>query len=70
MILIQSPLEQFEVVNLISLNAPVLGYLNLSLTNFSLYAILVFILVIGIHLLFRGPDFISNSLHNKLIPSS
>jgi len=68
--LIHSPLEQFEVVNLISLNAPILGYLNLSLTNFALYSILVFILVIGIHLIFKGPDFIENNNHNKLVPSS
>ena len=31
--LINSPLEQFEVTSLLGLNAPVLGYLNLSLTN-------------------------------------
>lgn len=70
MILIQSPLEQFEVVNLISFNAPLFGYLNLSLTNFSLYSILVFILVIGMHLLFRSSNFIGNNLDTKLIPSS
>jgi F-type H+-transporting ATPase subunit a len=70
MILIQSPLEQFEVCNLISVSAPVIGYLNLSLTNFSLYSILVFILVIGIHFLFKGPDFLETSFNTKLIPST
>jgi len=70
MILIQSPLEQFEVINLISFSAPLLGYLNISLTNFSLYSILVFILVIGIHLLFKGTNFVDFNLDTKLVPSS
>ena len=33
---VNSPLEQFEVTNLISINAPILGYLNISLTNLGL----------------------------------
>lgn len=32
-----SPLDQFEVRDLISLNAPVLGHLSISLTNIGLY---------------------------------
>lgn len=60
-----SPLEQFEVVSLISLNAPILGYLNLSLTNLALYSILIFILVTSIHLVFKG----TGSNNTKLIPS-
>lgn len=32
--IIMSPLSQFEVTSLIGLNAPILNYLNLSLTNF------------------------------------
>ena len=43
--LIHSPLEQFEVVNLISLNAPIFGYLNIALSNLALYTIIVFIKV-------------------------
>ena len=39
--LINSPLEQFEVLNLISINAPILGHLNIALTNLSLYTLLV-----------------------------
>jgi F-type H+-transporting ATPase subunit a len=43
-----SPLDQFEIRDLISLNAPVLGNLSLSLTNIGLYltlgGYLVFIL--------------------------
>ena len=32
-----SPLDQFEIRDLISLNAPILGNLSLSLTNIGLY---------------------------------
>lgn len=64
--LIFSPLEQFEVVNLISLNAPILGYLNLSLSNLGLYSIIIFILVISTHLVFKG----TGSNNTKLIPSN
>jgi F-type H+-transporting ATPase subunit a len=43
-----SPLDQFEIRDLISLNAPILGNLSLSLTNIGLYltlgGYLVFIL--------------------------
>jgi len=48
-LIINSPLEQFEVVNLIGLNAPILGYINLSITNLALYCLLVLSLVIGLH---------------------
>ena len=30
---INTPLEQFEVSSLLGFNAPILGYLNLTLTN-------------------------------------
>lgn len=46
-----SPLEQFEVTSLISLNLPVAGYINLSLTNLGLYAILTVFLVLGLHIM-------------------
>lgn len=49
--LIESPLEQFEVTNLISVNAPIFGYLNLTLSNLGLYSLLLFIISIGIHYL-------------------
>ena len=48
---INSPLEQFEVLNLISINAPIFGFLNLSLTNLGLYSILVLSLIFLIHFL-------------------
>ena len=56
-----SPLSQFEVTSLISLNAPIFGYLNLSLTNLALYTIFILFIVIGLH--FYGNN------ENNLIPS-
>ena len=37
---ISSPLDQFEIRNLLSINAPILGNLHISLTNIGLYLIL------------------------------
>lgn len=59
--LINSPLEQFEVLNLISINAPILGHFNLALTNISLYTLLVLSILIGFHILGNNDV--------KLIPS-
>ena len=58
---ISSPLEQFEVINLISINAPILGYLNLSLTNLGLYSLLVLTLIVFLHYILNN--------NNKIIPS-
>ena len=58
---INSPLEQFEVTNLIGINAPIFGYLNISLTNLGLYSILVLFLIIGLH--YAGNNEV------KLVPS-
>lgn len=58
---ILSPLSQFEVVSLIGLNAPVLSYINLSLTNLALYSCFIFLVVIGLH--FYGNN------ESNLIPS-
>jgi F-type H+-transporting ATPase subunit a len=44
-----SPLSQFEVLNLIGINAPILNYLNLSLTNLGLYTILTLFTIVGLH---------------------
>jgi len=60
-IIINSPLEQFEVINLISLNAPIFGHLNLAFTTLSLYTLLVLIILIGFNLLGNNDV--------KLIPS-
>ena len=37
--IINSPLEQFEVNSLLGVNAPILGYVNLSLTNYLFFVI-------------------------------
>lgn len=58
---INSPLEQFEVLNLISINAPIFGYLNISLTNLGLYSILVLSLIVSMHILWNN--------NSKLVPS-
>jgi F-type H+-transporting ATPase subunit a len=58
---VNSPLEQFEVTSLIGLNFPILGYLNLTLTNLALYSVLVLVLGITLHI-------VSNN-NLKLIPS-
>ena len=58
---ISSPLEQFEVINLISINAPIFGYLNISLTNLGLYSVLVLRLIILLHYMWNN--------NNKLVPS-
>jgi len=57
-----SPLDQFEVRNLLSLDAPILGNLSLSLTNIGLY------LTIGGYLVFVISLLSTNN--NKLIPNA
>ena len=61
LIFINSPLEQFEVTSLVGLNAPIFGYLNLTLTNLALYCFLVIFLVVSLHV-------IANN-NTKLVPS-
>jgi len=56
-----SPLEQFEITNLISIEAPLLAHLNLTLTNLGLYCILV--ISINILLFYSGIN------NQKLLPS-
>ena len=56
-----SPLDQFEVVNLIGINAPILGYINLSLTNLGVYSLLILSVIVSLH-------YFSNN-NNKIIPS-
>ena len=46
-----SPLDQFEIRNLVSLDAPVLGNLSISLTNIGLYLTIAGVLVFTISLL-------------------
>lgn len=57
-----SPLSQFEVTNLIGVNAPILGNIHLNLTNLSLYSIFVLLTILGLHL-YANND-------NKFIPNN
>nr|WBU10855.1 ATP synthase F0 subunit a [Malassezia vespertilionis] len=58
---INSPLEQFEVTSLISLDLPILGTFHFSLTNLGLYSLISVFLLITYHIL-------ANNEH-KLVPS-
>jgi len=48
---ITSPLDQFEIRNLLSLDAPVLANLHLSLTNIGLYLTMAGVIIFGISVL-------------------
>ena len=60
-LILNSPLEQFEVLNLLGLNAPIFGYLNITLTNLGFYSLFVFFLIISLH-------YMGNN-DTKLLPS-
>ena len=60
-IFINSPLEQFEVTSLLGLNAPIFGYLNLTITNLALYSGLILVLLVGL-------NYMANN-DTKLLPS-
>ena len=49
--IITSPLDQFEVRDLLSLDAPVLGNLHLSLTNIGLYLTIGTFLILSLNVL-------------------
>ena len=57
----KSPLEQFEVTNILSIQFPIFGYLTLTITNLALYSIIVITVTLGLHLLGNN--------ESKLIPS-
>jgi F-type H+-transporting ATPase subunit a len=61
-LIINSPLEQFEVTSLLGLNSPLLGYINFSLTNLALYSILILFLILSLHIMANN--------NNKLLPSN
>ncbi|PRD25170.1 UNVERIFIED_CONTAM: ATP synthase subunit a [Trichonephila clavipes] len=56
-----SPLDQFEVTSLITIQLPIIGYVNLSLTNLGLYTIITVYILLGFH-------FVANN-NKHLIPS-
>lgn len=58
---IYSPLEQFEVSSLISLDLPIFGQFHISLTNLGLYTIITIFLAIAFHAVAFN--------NHKLVPS-
>jgi hypothetical protein len=48
---IPSPLDQFEIRNLLSIDAPILGNLHLSLTNIGLYLTIGAFIVLTLNIL-------------------
>ena len=59
---ITSPLDQFEIRNLLSLDAPILGNISISLTNIGLYLTIAGYLVLLLNLIATNNDrIVSNS---------
>jgi len=50
-LIINSPLEQFEVSSLISIIAPIFGYINITLSNLGLYSLLILFIILSLHLI-------------------
>jgi F-type H+-transporting ATPase subunit a len=48
---ISSPLDQFEIRNLLSLDAPILANIHISLTNIGLYLIVGMLLILSLNIL-------------------
>lgn len=48
---IASPLDQFEIRNLLSLNAPIIGNIQISVTNIGLYLTIGTILIVMLNFL-------------------
>jgi len=59
---IASPLDQFEIRNLLSLEAPILGDINISLTNIGLYLLISIFIVLTTSVLATN--------YNKIISNS
>lgn len=60
-LIIHSPLEQFEVSSLISIIAPIFGYINITLSNLGLYSLIILFIILSLHI-------ISNN-ETKILPS-
>lgn len=56
--IIYSPLDQFEVNSLISLQISFMNYLNLAITNFGLYTIITLYIIIALHVIADNDDLI------------
>ena len=61
-LIINSPLDQFEVRTLIGFNAPIFGYVHLNLTNIVLYLFVILTIIVSLHY-FGNND-------NKLVASN
>jgi len=61
-ILITSPLDQFEIRDLLSLDAPILANLHLSVTNIGLYLVIGFFIALNLNI-------IGNN-YNKLVSNN
>jgi F-type H+-transporting ATPase subunit a len=48
---ISSPLDQFEIRNLLSLDAPILANIHISLTNIGLYLIVGMFFILSLNIL-------------------
>ena len=48
---VTSPLDQFEIINLLSLDAPIFGNLHISLTNIGLYLTIGTFLILSLNIL-------------------
>lgn len=59
---VTSPLDQFEIRNLLSLDAPILGNLQISLTNIGLYLTIGTVLILTLNVLATN--------YNKVISNS
>ena len=60
--LITTPLDQFEIRDLISLGVPVFANLHISLSNISFYLIISFVIILNFNLF-------SNNF-NRLVPNN
>lgn len=52
----KSPLDQFEIRNLISLDVPILGYLRIFVTNIAFYLIIATVIALAFNLLGTNKD--------------
>jgi len=59
---IPSPLDQFEIRDLISLDAPILANLHLSVTNIGFYLFLGFVISLNLNII--------NTNYNKLVSNN
>jgi F-type H+-transporting ATPase subunit a len=59
---IASPLDQFEIRNLLSIEAPILGDINISITNIGLYLLISVFIVLTTSVLATN--------YNKIISNS